>query len=304
MAITININNLTLIHKDSGGVAKATLPDICMTPAPGGPVPRKYSNTAYSKDIAEGTVTITADGGNMCANRGSQFSKSYGDEPGTLGGIISGTNMAEATWLTWSPDVLLEGRNACRLTDKMLMNHGNTICAAGVINPLIPPDDPKCRKIFEQIFDDLFAQKEGSWGGKRGMVQMWKNYAQTGSPRGPQPNGEASRFMNNHMNEYRKGQKNLRDKIKRWDDRNCNDKDNSGDGAKLVEKAQAYVDNEPKWASGILEPPMSEAAASINMAAAGKAAVATGKIVFAIIVITRIIRFIIPALWPLEASPV
>ena len=41
MAITININNLTLVHKDSGGVAKATLPDICMTPAPGGPVPRR-----------------------------------------------------------------------------------------------------------------------------------------------------------------------------------------------------------------------------------------------------------------------
>jgi hypothetical protein len=85
-------------------------------------------------------VTITADGGNMCANRGSQFAKSYGDEPGTLGGIISGTNMAEATWLSWSPDVLLEGRNACRLTDKMLMNHGNTACLAGEKQAFIRAD--------------------------------------------------------------------------------------------------------------------------------------------------------------------
>ena len=91
----------------------------------------------------------------------------------------------------------------------------------------------------------------------------------------------------------------------RWnsDKNNCKNKDNSGDGAKLIEKAEAYADNKPEWASGILEPPMSEAAASINMAAAGKAAAATGGIVLAIIVITRLIRCI-PPLWPLQASPV
>jgi hypothetical protein len=132
MTITININDLTLVHKESGGVAKATLPDICLTPTGSGPVPRNYSNTAYSTDIAKGTVTVTADGGNMCAHRGSEFSKSIGDEAGSLGGVISGTNLAEATWLTWSPDVFLEGLNACRLTDKMLMNHGNTACLGGL----------------------------------------------------------------------------------------------------------------------------------------------------------------------------
>jgi len=46
--------------------------------------------------------------------------------------------MKEATWLTYSFDVKLEGKNACRLTDKMLMNHGNTVCLAGILQaPLI-----------------------------------------------------------------------------------------------------------------------------------------------------------------------
>lgn len=135
MAVSIIINGLTLVHKDSGGVAKATMPDTCLTPTPSGPVPINYPNIAYSKDLAKGTTTVFADGGHMCANKGSEFSKSIGDEAGSVGGILSGTRLAEATWITYSPDVFLEGKNACRLADKMLMNHGNTICLAGVLNP-------------------------------------------------------------------------------------------------------------------------------------------------------------------------
>jgi len=132
MAITININGLTLVHKDSGGVAKATLPDVCLTPTSSGPVPVNYPNIAFSKDLVKGTTTVFADGGYMCANKGSEFCKSIGDEAGSDGGVISGTHLAEASWITYSPDVFLEGKNACRLTDKMLMNHGNTACLAGV----------------------------------------------------------------------------------------------------------------------------------------------------------------------------
>ncbi len=301
MAITININGLSLVHKDSGGVAKATLPDVCLTPTPKDPVPIKYPNTAYSRDIAKGTVTITADGGHMCANKGSEFSKSEGDEAGSVGGILSGTHLAEATWITYSPDVFLEGRNACRLTDKMLMNHGNTVCAAGVLNPPIPrpPDDPKCKKLYEQIYDDLYAQKEGSWGGKKGVVQRWEEFAQTGSSRGPRPDGSPSTFMENHMNEYEKGQDGLKKKLKRWDSKknNCNDK---GDGGgEVIEKARAYADNKPEWASGKLEPPISK----MDLDAAAKTVGATGGLVLAAIIISRIIRCF-PPLWPTQASPI
>ncbi|MDF0673890.1 MAG: DUF4150 domain-containing protein [Nitrospira sp.] len=132
MPVTINVNNLTLCHKGSNGISQATIPDVCKTPSPGGPVPISYPNIAMSSDLAKGTTTIAADGGNTCANYGSEFSKSTGDEAGTVGGIASGTFIKEATWITFSFDVKLEGKGACRLTDKMFHNHLNTVNLSGV----------------------------------------------------------------------------------------------------------------------------------------------------------------------------
>ena len=80
-----------------------------------------------TSDLDKGTKTIKADGGNMCANKGSELTRCTGDEPGTAGGVVSSTNMKEAKWILYSFDVKLEGKNACRLSDKMTMNHQNTI---------------------------------------------------------------------------------------------------------------------------------------------------------------------------------
>ena len=131
MSVTININGLSLCHKSSGGISTATVPDVCKTPPNSLPVP--YPNIAFSRDLAKGTTTVTADGGNKCANYGSEFSKSTGDEPGTLGGVKSGTFMKEATWITHSFDVKLEGKGACRLTDKMFHNQQNTVNMGGLL---------------------------------------------------------------------------------------------------------------------------------------------------------------------------
>ncbi|MFE8604363.1 DUF4150 domain-containing protein [Archangium violaceum] len=112
----------------------ATLPNVCKTPSPGGPVPIPYPNIAQSSTLKNGTKTVTSDG-KKSAIKGSEFSSSNGDEPGTAGGVKSSTNMKEAKWLTYSFDVKLEGKNACRLTDKMTMNHGNTVCMGGLLQP-------------------------------------------------------------------------------------------------------------------------------------------------------------------------
>lgn len=150
MAETINVNNLSLCHKGSGGMSMATIPDVCKTPSPGGPVPIPYPNIAMESDLAKGTTTIKADGGNMCANYGSEFSKSTGDEPGTVGGVTSSVNMKEATWITYSFDVKLEGKAACRLTDKMFHNHQNTVNAGGDVHaPVVVPPNP-CKELAKQ----------------------------------------------------------------------------------------------------------------------------------------------------------
>jgi len=140
MAVTIKVNgaNLSLVHKGSGGIVKSTLPDVCKTPSPGGPIPIPYPVIiSRSADLTNGTKTVKVDGGNPAAVKGSQLSRCTGDEPGTVGGVKSGTQLKEATWLSYSFDVMMEGRNACRLSDKLLMNHGNTACLAGILQPAI-----------------------------------------------------------------------------------------------------------------------------------------------------------------------
>lgn len=133
MPVTVAVNpgggGLTLCHKGSNGISTATVPDVCKTPSP--PVPVPYPNIAFSSDLVKGTTTVFADGGNMCANYGSEFMKSTGDEPGVAGGILSSTFIKETTWITYSFDVKLEGKGACRLTDKMFHNHQNTVNLSG-----------------------------------------------------------------------------------------------------------------------------------------------------------------------------
>ncbi|MGH7070604.1 MAG: DUF4150 domain-containing protein [Acetobacteraceae bacterium] len=134
MPVTIQVNgtSLTLVHKFSNGISTATVPDVCKTPTPGGPVPTPYPNIAQSITLADGTTTVKGDKA-MAANKGSKFALSNGDQAGTLGGVKSNVFMKEATWILYSFDVKLESRNACRLTDPMYHNAENTVNMAGVV---------------------------------------------------------------------------------------------------------------------------------------------------------------------------
>ncbi|WP_150526864.1 DUF4150 domain-containing protein [Roseibium sediminis] len=148
MAVTVNINGLSLCHKNSDGFVRSTLPDVCLTPAAkNAPIP--YTNIAFSKDLAKGTTSVRADKGAMCAIKGSEFSKSIGDEPGSGGGVKSGVHLHKATWLSWSPNVFMEGKPVCRLTDKMLLNKGNTVSVGGEQQKWLGGDDPIMDKLCE-----------------------------------------------------------------------------------------------------------------------------------------------------------
>ncbi len=156
MGVTIHCNGKSnsLVHKGNGGFTKSTLPDVCKTPSPGGPVPIPYPViVSLPSDLTKGTKTVKIDGGNMVAIKGSEFSRCTGDEPGTAGGVKSSTNMKEATWLLYSFDVKIEGKNACRLSDKMLMNHGNTACLGGHVTipvGLSPEDHALAEECMKQ----------------------------------------------------------------------------------------------------------------------------------------------------------
>jgi hypothetical protein len=145
MRETVSINGLTLCHKHSDGWVRSTMPDVCKTPDK--PVP--YTNVAYSRDLAKGTRSVFSHGGAMNGIKGSEFYRSFGDEPGVGGGVVSGVNLHRATFLSWSPNVFMEGRNVTRLTDRMLLNKGNTISAGGYFTG--PIRDEKNRELLDQI---------------------------------------------------------------------------------------------------------------------------------------------------------
>ena len=140
MPVTVKVNGATnsVVHKGSNGISMATIPDVCKTPTPGGPVPIPYPNISQSVTLSGGTTTVKADG-MMVAIKGSEFSLSNGDNAGVAGGVKSSTFMKESTWLLYSFDVKMDGKNACRLTDKKFHNHENTVNMGGVLQPPVVP---------------------------------------------------------------------------------------------------------------------------------------------------------------------
>ncbi len=172
MPVTIKVNGtcLSLVHKFSSGISTATIPDVCKTPSPGGPVPIPYPNIAQSITLSNGTTTVKGDKA-MAANKGSKFAMSNGDNAGTVGGVKSNVFMKEATWILYSFDVKMDGKNAARLTDKMFHNKENAANLAGILQSIVVTHDLDAEekdladKLCEEFCKDL---KKGHVKGPRG----------------------------------------------------------------------------------------------------------------------------------------
>ncbi|ABC33671.1 DUF4150 domain-containing protein [Hahella sp. KA22] len=125
MGVTVGVNNRSVVHKGSGGMTPC-FPDVCKTPTGAGPIPIPYPNVAKSTDSAKCAKTVKCDGNPVCV-KDSNFSQSVGDNPGTAGGgIISGTLTSKAEFVSYSPNVKVEGKNVPRAFDLMLHNSKNT----------------------------------------------------------------------------------------------------------------------------------------------------------------------------------
>jgi hypothetical protein len=125
MPVTVGVNSLSVVHKDSGGVTTA-FPDVCKTPTPGGPVPIPYPNVAQSTDTADGSQSVAMDGNPICL-KDSNFRMSTGDEAGSAGGgVVSNKIKGKAEFVNFSFDVMVEGKNVARALDPMLHNDKNT----------------------------------------------------------------------------------------------------------------------------------------------------------------------------------
>ena len=156
---TVSANGLTLCHAGSGGVAMATVPDVCKTQVGNSVVPIPYPNIAEDKDLVDGSESVTAED-NPIAIEGCKFSKSTGDESGSIGGVSSGITQGEAAFILFSPDVKVEGKAVARLTDMMTMNKENAMCMGGIlippVGPVIPPEPAEIQ------IDPLEKQESGT----------------------------------------------------------------------------------------------------------------------------------------------
>ena len=115
------INGRTAVHAKSGGTL--TTPDVCKTPRKCRP--QTYNNVAKSSDAAQTASTVFINGQPAC-HKDSIFSQSTGDEPGTCGGVKSGTIKGAAHFVTYSNNVFIEGKPAVRQFDLMTSNNRNT----------------------------------------------------------------------------------------------------------------------------------------------------------------------------------
>jgi hypothetical protein len=157
MAVTVGVNNRTVVHKGSGGKSVA-FPDVCLTQVGPAVVPIPYPNIAQSSDMDNGAKTVTADGQPL-GHEKSFFSKSVGDEAGSNKGVASGTTAGKSEFVSFSFDVEVEGKGVVRAMDQMLNNNKNTPPTPLLQPPLIQtiidetPVIPEQGKMEMQFFD-------------------------------------------------------------------------------------------------------------------------------------------------------
>lgn len=156
LAATVGANGLSVVHQGSGGEASADSPDVCATTVGNSTVNIAYGNSAKSSDLADGSTTVTMDGGNSVALKGSTFSTSSGDEGGDKKGVSSGTIQGEAAFTSASPTVKIEGQGVARQSDSMTMNSGNTLCS-GVNNPSFQIGTPEPETYSVNIYCENLA---------------------------------------------------------------------------------------------------------------------------------------------------
>ncbi|PID43876.1 MAG: hypothetical protein CSB48_03570 [Proteobacteria bacterium] len=125
MPATVMANFRGIVHKKSSGIS-VVFPDVCKTPTPSGPIPIPYPNVGMSANTSMGTKKVKIDG-QMAMFKGAKYNVTSGDEPGTVGGVVSGTFKGEAEFMTYSFDVKFEGKNACRMLDSLFQNKKNAM---------------------------------------------------------------------------------------------------------------------------------------------------------------------------------
>ena len=105
-------------------------PDVCKTPSPGGPVPIPYPNFGMVMQTQK-TATKVKICNKQTVTKKSEMPRSQGDEPGTIGGVISNVNMNKVIYKKCSSKVKVMGNQAAYLTSTTGQNGSNANMPTG-----------------------------------------------------------------------------------------------------------------------------------------------------------------------------
>lgn len=135
---TVFANGRSILNQGDGFTQVCSVPDVCKTPSPAGPVPIPYVNVAMDSDLADGSQKVKVDG-SPAALAGSNLKMSTGDEAGSAGGgVVSSKIKGKCTFGLYSMDVKFEGQGVVRFLD-VTQHNGNTfntaLFALGLANP-------------------------------------------------------------------------------------------------------------------------------------------------------------------------
>jgi hypothetical protein len=115
-----------------GGGQAFAFPDTCKTPVPGGPpAPLPYPNTGLLMQVSgeSSKVKICQFG---AVTKKSEIPRSLGNEPGTLGGVVSNVNMGKVIFKRGSSKVKVEGQPLQHLTAMTGHNGMNANMPSGI----------------------------------------------------------------------------------------------------------------------------------------------------------------------------
>jgi hypothetical protein len=123
VAQTTFANGKGIAHAGSGGMS-ICFPSVCNTQCGPATVPIPYPNIGKSSDTSDGPSTVKVDG-EMPMVKGAKYSKSNGDQAGSIGGIMSGVTADECEFMLYSFDVKFDGKNVCLLGNPLFQNKKN-----------------------------------------------------------------------------------------------------------------------------------------------------------------------------------
>jgi uncharacterized Zn-binding protein involved in type VI secretion len=114
-------------RKDGVPIVVSIVPDVCKTPIGSSTPPIPYQIIANFQNSDSVSQNVRFGDKPVFLLDQSKITKVTGDEPGTAGGVKSGTNKSIVEPIEGSATVRVNGKQVVRHNDKCKMNNGNTI---------------------------------------------------------------------------------------------------------------------------------------------------------------------------------